>query len=664
MRLQAFKVEMYRSIIDSGWVEVDDLTAIVGKNESGKTAILRALHKFNPLVAEEFDIENDWPHDRRDERTDSHRVVSTRFVFEDADKAAISQWSKAAVEGAEISKDYRGAFEMSFFPEDEVFESYSLEGIQAEYESSVSELILRYPILEEGILGVMRSGAEVIRNETQLEDLASLLDHVPNEIPLPAALLRDIHDEIVGIVKDAVAKSKLIDAREHAMDFVEDSIPKFVYLEEHVPFRGTASINELKTRSDNETLVDEDKTFLMLLNMAGLDLETEYSRANNPNKSARMLDMNDASARLTTLLAGHWSQRNYEVAMRADGEQMVTFISDDVQTAWVPLEERSKGFQWFFSFDTTFLHETEGNFADAIVLLDEPGLHLHSTAQEDLLSRLKQYSATNQIIYTTHMPHMVDIGDLGSIRACVAKPGVGTLVTDDIWGVEKNDIFPLHAVMGLSIAQTLFVGKYNLIVEGITDFWFIDAMSNILRNLNKTTLREDIVVTPAGGASKTVYLATMLCGQSLNVVVLLDADRSGEDAKRQLVNKWIVDSVRMLSIKDILEKDGASTIEDLFDPVFYISNVNVVCAEKLNGVEIAVDEVLEDVSDGIVVRVDEIMKSRGISTNSEGHAFNKGSVAKLIMRGLGTVDDVQITESTVENFEKLFVMINEKMAND
>ena len=39
------RVRMFRNIVDSGVIQFEpDVTCIVGKNESGKTALLQALH--------------------------------------------------------------------------------------------------------------------------------------------------------------------------------------------------------------------------------------------------------------------------------------------------------------------------------------------------------------------------------------------------------------------------------------------------------------------------------------------------------------------------------------------------------------------------------------------------------------------------------------------
>ena len=58
---------MYKGIIDSGWVKVNPLTVLVGKNESGKTLLLRALHKFNPYIPELYK-----------DHTDSYEITYTR----------------------------------------------------------------------------------------------------------------------------------------------------------------------------------------------------------------------------------------------------------------------------------------------------------------------------------------------------------------------------------------------------------------------------------------------------------------------------------------------------------------------------------------------------------------------------------------------------------
>ena len=56
-----FRVLNYRNIDDSGWIPLERVTAFVGRNESGKTALLKALHKFNPAVKESYSARREFP---------------------------------------------------------------------------------------------------------------------------------------------------------------------------------------------------------------------------------------------------------------------------------------------------------------------------------------------------------------------------------------------------------------------------------------------------------------------------------------------------------------------------------------------------------------------------------------------------------------------------
>jgi AAA15 family ATPase/GTPase len=58
------QVTNFRNIDDSGWIPIERVTAFVGRNESGKTALLKALHKFNPATPEPYKPQREFPRDR------------------------------------------------------------------------------------------------------------------------------------------------------------------------------------------------------------------------------------------------------------------------------------------------------------------------------------------------------------------------------------------------------------------------------------------------------------------------------------------------------------------------------------------------------------------------------------------------------------------------
>ena len=66
----------------------------------------------------------------------------------------------------------------------------------------------------------------------------------------------------------------------------------------------------------------------------------------------------------------------------------------------LPLKNRSKGFLWFFSFLVWFSKIQGNKDSKYILLLDEPGLSLHASAQNDLLRFIDEKLAPEyQVIY-------------------------------------------------------------------------------------------------------------------------------------------------------------------------------------------------------------------------------------------------------------------------
>jgi len=98
MRLISAHVARFKSVTDSGWFDIDDkVTALVGKNESGKTAVLEAMYRHNPLPSGHhtgFEELRDYPRRyRARDKTTIPRTepVNLTFLIEDEDRAAVAE---------------------------------------------------------------------------------------------------------------------------------------------------------------------------------------------------------------------------------------------------------------------------------------------------------------------------------------------------------------------------------------------------------------------------------------------------------------------------------------------------------------------------------------------------------------------------------------------
>ena len=99
MRLAKARVENYRSIIDSGEFEIEQLkTIFVGPNEAGKTVLLKALQQLSkPDDVPGFEALRDYTRSKYNDITTNTvdpskvTVVTGYFELEDADKALLPE---------------------------------------------------------------------------------------------------------------------------------------------------------------------------------------------------------------------------------------------------------------------------------------------------------------------------------------------------------------------------------------------------------------------------------------------------------------------------------------------------------------------------------------------------------------------------------------------
>ena len=89
------RVTNYKSIDDSGWVSIDGITCLVGKNESGKSAFLQALRRLNPASGANGDFSlGDYPRKgytryRKIHKEQPANVVSGEFTLSDEEASEL-----------------------------------------------------------------------------------------------------------------------------------------------------------------------------------------------------------------------------------------------------------------------------------------------------------------------------------------------------------------------------------------------------------------------------------------------------------------------------------------------------------------------------------------------------------------------------------------------
>lgn len=666
MKLKGFRIQMYKCVLDSGPVGVGPLTVLVGKNESGKTTLLKALHKFNPFTPEPYAITTEWPRAHRDTRSKDQVVCTATFELDQDERKHLAELteSKIDVQTLDIDKDYEGKFEIKF--PDGVFPDKL-------HPNDIDQACASLPAVTEPVKAEFKKAAEDCKTEARrlahegrFTDLAELeTEHTKtlnanrtegNRNPQhqnEEAFINQYTAALQQITKQLQSAPSI---HKKAHDYVVSRIPVFVYMDEYRSFSGTALLDQVKQRKDQNKLTDEDKTFLTILTLSGLNLDEEVQKATGPNKEQRQYDLSDAAATLTKKIGDHWKQLRYEVDFRADGQEFFTFVKDKKDKALIKLEERSRGFQWFFSFDLMLMHETQGTLKDCVILLDEPGLHLHPQAQADLLDRLEDYAQGNTLVYSSHSPFMLDLQEPDRIRV-ISETDKGTVVSEDLTQSQPEAKLTLQAALGISGRTSFLVADKNLVVEGVDDYLYLMALSTLFARSGKGGLNDEIRITPAGGASEATYIATFMIGQGLDVAALYDTDTAGNTAKDKLVKSWLTryqgTKATAFSLGPTVGvNSGDFGIEDLFPEEFYLDHVTACYKSHLDAAQIKKIKLPQ--GGMICKRVENFFKEKEIPN------FNKGSVAKRIrtaIKEMTSTDD--LPEGTADKAAALFQAVND-----
>ncbi|AEF43471.1 MULTISPECIES: AAA family ATPase [Serratia] len=663
MKLESFRVQNFRSIFDSGLITTDKLTAILGRNESGKTNLLLALESLNPATGfSELNNIKNFPRNRKlSDCTPDTPVVESNWTLtkEEREKLAEVYPRASNITSVSISRNYNGNIRYFGFHGLNTF-TYDAPKIKKEIRTIIAQIDIFFE-REENNTEANQAELKLIR------DVCSAMLPIP-ERPLgwsakakgkPQELrklllknsieIKDSSESALDEIEDILEEIISDDARQaEARKWIKSKLPVFVMVDDYPELNGHQNMAEYNQRKQQGNMSKADINFEKLCKVAGIN-PAELSENKN-NSDIRNQLVNRASAVVTQEIRRLWKDKPLKIRFNVDNDHFDTYVSDtnhsyDVD---VNLDERSRGFKWFFSFYITFFADTKGgNAENAIILLDEPGLYLHAKSQTDLLNHLSNDFA-NQIIYTTHSPFLVPIKSIADVKTVSINEDKGTTVTNDPSG-DSTTLFPLQAALGYDIAQSLFIGSHNLIVEGVTDFWYLSTISDVLASSGRKGLSSKITITPAGGAQRVSYMVSLLSSQNLNVVVLLDDERQSRETSAELQQQGMLNRKNVVFVSDALESNrDECDIEDLFNRDTFLQLVG-----ESYGLEPATLKLNE--------KIPRIVKQIESAFSADRKNFVKTKPARVFMNHLKDGNNQLLSTEELDRFEKLFELINKRM---
>lgn len=253
-------------------------------------------------------------------------------------------------------------------------------------------------------------------------------------------------------------------------------------------------------------------------------------------------EMNNSIAR--HLNVSRWWSQDSEFQLRVSPREheLVFTIRDRTGTDY-SFTERSRGLRYFLSYYVQLLSHERSVSGSEVLLMDEPDAYLSASGQQDLLRVLEYYARPedsereDQVVYVTHSPFLVNRNAGHRVR--VVDKGSRDEGTRLVKDATRNHYEPLRTSLGAFVAETAFIGGDNLFVEGIADQVLIAGMnSRFLRASKPPSQCLDLnQVTIVPGGANIPYMLYLARGRDQikpACTVLLDGDRAGETARKQL----------------------------------------------------------------------------------------------------------------------------------
>ncbi len=645
MKLNKFRIQNYKSIVDTGICYLSqDLTIMAGMNESGKSSVLEAIRDFDT----DRDIDSDAIRVKEDT---GDPLVTLYFRLSNTDIDIICENLELANDNEETLnlKDYLSKNDIgltkdieSNYSIDEQFKNF-VRGVFAQnykkFYTSVTNYIKKLKSFEQlanvdfsninskgtlwNIYQLTTSIDKIINPTKKMSVTDSTGKQIIKEVPIECDIEEEIRNsisELLNNIKEAristFGEYYLSTFFKNLKDEVIKIIPRIIFF---------SSFEDILEYDVLVSQIQEKQINVDLCNIAGIEIDKLKTLIDNEEYQRVSNYLSDKSAKISSSFKSEWLQDEIVISFTTDKDLMHFGIKEEGDTATYRAEQRSKGFQWFLSFYIKL--NAESNKNTSIILVDEPGLYLHAKAQEDVLHLLEKLSKADEtsVIFTTHSPYLIDVDNLNRVLLVEKDDRTGTHIVKCHKGAKQDTLTPIITKMGFNISKANLIKEKNILLEGISDYYYLQAFKKILEY---DDLLKNVSMIPSVGASQLPQLAALCVGWGLKYVALFDKDTEGI-RNAEIVRKNLGEFASVSHICD--EEDCA--IEDLFSE--------------------------NDFNKFILKNIDKHKDDDTISNSKylKGNNIDKVLVAKLFFDSARKIKTRSLEKTTVANFKTLYANV-------
>lgn len=516
MRLKGLRLSNFRSYKDEKYIEFGDLTALIGKNDIGKSTLFEALEIFfnNTLVVcekEDLSVDSD------------NNDISISCIFSDLpDQIVVDESNPTTLKGefllngndeleirkvfsATTSKPKEKVFIMCVHPTTSGFDDL-LTLKHAELKKRADEL------------GIDKNGYDATKNA---EIRRAIWDSkTPQELNM----------QLVPLLVDKEDTKKVYEQ-------IKQYLPIFAMFQSDRP-----------SKDDDKEVSDPMK---IAVQQALKEVDNELNRIKEEvrNKAIEAAQRTLDKLREMNADLAHTLTPEFKTEPKFDSLFKLTINSDD----GIPINKRGSGVRrlillnFFRAEAEQKMLRTSNN--SIIYAFEEPETSQHPSYQKMLLKSLQELSLANncQVMITTHTPALASLLPLESLRyICEKEQGRKEILS----GTEEvfNAVCDTLGVLPEPFSNT---AKALLLVEGKSDVVFIRHTAKLLKDngyISNTLDEKNIAIVPIGGCGNLKHWRTKKIAEQFHIpwAILLDSDKGSAEEE---LNKAQITNLKKEGIK-------------------------------------------------------------------------------------------------------------------
>lgn len=549
MKYKSFRIKNYKAIKDLT-IEVDKpkLTPIIGLNETGKSSILQAMFSFDYTNDKQYNGE----------------FVNISYIKNKFNNKSFPE-IEAEIENIDTNTIIENA--LDYFMEKKKDEFLTMSQYrhengfkEKEYLKPIKELI--FTKLKE--LFSNSHNTLKIKRTFNTENSFYILENINFETIDEQINTNGYYNEKITIYIG------LSEFREMIIRSIVFYLPNIIYIDD---FKDVVP-EEIKKGNQWYPYIEE----IFEKNNENIDKFSKYELAD------RQTVLADIKADLNESLSQLWDKMHISKTIRDEFKTLdidLRFENNIFQFLVVDLREkrengksrevvfpvnmRSKGFQWFFNFFIKMKYNwkhTDDEDYGSIILLDEPGVYLHTTFQSELVKVLRDLSKNNIIFYTTHLENMVNPKVVKIAEINVAKRNNEIVTIEKITKIDDNknlgEITPIINALKIDNFPLVHYNEKIIITEGMTDKIFL----NLLQEAD--LLDKSIKIIPGSGVSNLGTLISLSIGITNKYVVIFDNDEAGREHFENYKKNFGDEESKKWILHKLTEKKDNIVLEDYY----------------------------------------------------------------------------------------------------